>query len=363
MKMFKKYAVIVLILILAVQMALPSFAEEPQVENQLSNVFQIFLSGIDARGEMTDESRTDANIVATVNMNTKQVLLVHVPRDYYLDFPDGTKDKLSINGLKGIRSVLWCVGNLFKYDIPYYARINFNGFVEVIDAMGGVDLESDYEFTTSLGGFHIDKGMNHLNGEQALGFVHERYAFNAGDRQRGRDQMILLEACINQLSSGSALENLPAFLEATNNFMETNIPFNVILQMLQAQGTEGQWNVVSTSVDGTDSSLGDSYVMEPNMESVEAARTLMQRVMDGEILDQDTDAPNLIEGEGAIDFGTKEMIMKVQTALNNAGFDCGTPDGVAGPQTKKAIREYQEANGLTVSGDINMELARSLGLV
>ena len=103
--------------------------------------------------------------------------------------------------------------------------------------------------------------------------------------------------------------------------------------------------------------------MEPDMESVEAAKALMQRVMDGEILDQDTDAPNLIEGEGAIDFGTKEMIMKVQTALNDAGYDCGIPDGVMGPQTQKAIKEYQEANGLSVNGAISMQMAKLLGLV
>lgn len=339
-------------------MASPALAEE----TELSKVFQVYLSGIDNRGELIEESRTDANIIATVNTETKQILLVHIPRDYYLDFPDGTKDKLSINGFNGIRSVMWSVGNLFKIEIPYYARIDFGGFVDLINAMGGVDVESDYEFTTHEG-YHFVEGMNHLTGEQALSFARERYAFSAGDRQRGRDQMILLEAIVNKLSSGSALQNLPTFLEATNNCLETNIPFNVILQMLQAQGEGVQWNVTFTGVDGTDSSLGDSYVMEPDMESVEAARTLMQRVMDGEILDQETDAPNLIEGEGAIDFGTKEMIMKVQTALNNAGYDCGTPDGVIGPQTDKAIKEYQEANGLTVNGAISMQMVKLLGLV
>ena len=359
MKRYKQWLLCFLMMLGVAVLASPALAEE----TELSKVFQVYLSGIDNRGELIEESRTDANIIATVNMETKQILLVHIPRDYYLDFPDGTKDKLSINGFKGIRSVMWSVGNLFKIEIPYYARIDFGGFVELIDAIGGVDVESDYEFTTVHGGYHIAEGMNHLTGEQALSFARERYSFNAGDRQRGRDQMILLEAIVNQLSSGSALQNLPTFLEATNNCLETNIPFNVILQMLQAQGEGVQWNVIFTSVDGTDSSLGDSYVMEPDMESVEAAKALMQRVMDGEILDQDTDAPNLIEGEGAIDFGTKEMIMKVQTALNDAGYDCGIPDGVMGPQTQKAIKEYQEANGLSVNGAISMQMAKLLGLV
>ena len=276
MKRIKKVLSILLLVVLIVQPAILIHAEEPEP----SSAFQVFFSGIDNRGPLIPASNTDANIIITVNTDTKQILLVHIPRDYYMEFPDGTKDKLTNNGLNGIDAVVWSVNNFFGTDIQYYLRFYFQGFIDFIDAMGGIDVESEYTF--SAGGYHYEKGMNHLNGSQALAFARERKSFKVGDRQRGRDQMLLIKAAVKAFSSGPVLQNYAAFLEMTRNCLETNVPYTYITRMLQAQLDTGtEWNVVMTSVNGTDSSNGAAYVMEPDMETVEKAQKLMQRVLDG----------------------------------------------------------------------------------
>ena len=356
MKKMKRILAAMLIVLLAAQIMVPVFAEE----SETSNAFQVLFSGIDNRGPLIPESNTDANIIITVNTDTKQILLVHIPRDYYVEAEDGTKDKLTNHGLKGIDSVLWAVNNFFEAEIQYYLRFNFQGFIDFIDAMGGIDVESEYTF--SVGDYHYVKGMNHLNGSQALAFARERKSFKIGDRQRGRDQMLLMKAGIKAFTSGNALNNYAAILEMTRGCLETNVSYSYITRMLGAQlDSKAEWNVVMTSVDGTDSSSGSAYVMEPDMETVKKAQDLMQRVLDGEILDQEKDAP-YHQDAGALDFADKEYIKRVQTALNEAGYDCGEPDSIVGSRTKDAIRAYQEASGLDVTGIIGRELVKSLGV-
>ena len=111
--------------------------------------FVVYLSGVDTRGELTENARSDVNILAVVNPVTKRVALVNTPRDYYVDLAgtDG-KDKLTHAGLYGVETSMQTLGSLYGIEVDEYVRINFAGFIDIVDALGGVDVYSDYTFTS-----------------------------------------------------------------------------------------------------------------------------------------------------------------------------------------------------------------------
>ena len=111
--------------------------------------FVVYLSGVDNRGELTEKARSDVNILAVVNPTTKQAALINTPRDYYVDLAGtDSKDKLTHAGLYGVETSMATLGNLYGVDVEHYLRINFAGFINIIDAIGGVDVYSDQAFTS-----------------------------------------------------------------------------------------------------------------------------------------------------------------------------------------------------------------------
>ena len=175
--------------------------EKPvQEEDKDSDTFTVYVSGIDTEGAVSTKSRSDVNILMTVNTKTKQVLLVNTPRDYYVPLPisGGNRDKLTHAGIYGVETSMGTLDMLYGTSTDYYFRLNFSGFQTIIDALGGVDVYSDYEFVTLHGNYYIAQGMNHLNGSQALGFVRERYSLPGGDHDRGKNQMKVIKAMIQK---------------------------------------------------------------------------------------------------------------------------------------------------------------------
>ncbi len=272
-------------------------AEETEQETQTSDenatVFSLYISGIDSREGLTAKSRSDVNIIATVNTETKQVLLVSTPRDYYvpLSISNGARDKLTHAGIYGVDVSVATLEMLYGIDIDYYFRVNFSGFENIIDALGGVTVQSDYTFST--GDYDYVKGENTLNGSEALAFARERHAFADGDHQRGKDQMEVIKGVINKLISPSFLTNYNSVMSAVEGNFEMTIPTDLIASLVREQlSSGGDWNVVTYSVSGT----GDSqkpysmstkaYVMWPDEETVAEAQELMRQVRDGEILTQ-----------------------------------------------------------------------------
>lgn len=256
-------------------------------------IYTIFISGIDTRGDITASSRSDVNIILTVNARTKQVLMVSTPRDYYvpLSISNGVPDKLTHAGIYGINVCMDTLNMLYDTDINYYFRLNFAGFIQIIDALGGITVDSDYDFET--GGFHYVQGTNQLNGEQALAFCRERYAFSSGDRQRGKDQMKVIQGVINKATSPDILKNYLSLLDSLSGCFETNIPYDVITDLVKQQLDEGgSWQVLSYSVDGTGdtqkpySMSQKAYVMVPDQTTVDKAKTLMQKVRQGAMLSE-----------------------------------------------------------------------------
>lgn len=251
-------------------------------------VYTVYISGIDTRGEMTASSRSDVNIILTINMRTKQILMVSTPRDYYvpLSISNGVPDKLTHAGIYGVNVSMDTLSMLYGIDINYYFRVNFGGFVKIIDALGGITVYSDYEFDSR--GCHFNQGENLLNGEQALIFSRERYSFKDGDRQRGKDQMAVIQAVVDKVTTPDFLKNYLSVMDSLSGCFETNVPYDLIASLVREQLDKGgKWQVLSYSADGTGSSQKPysmsqkAYVMIPDTTTVDKAKVLMKKVRDG----------------------------------------------------------------------------------
>ena len=259
-------------------------------------VYTIYVSGIDTRGEMTASSRSDVNIILTVNTRTKQILMVSTPRDYFvpLSISNGVPDKLTHAGIYGVNVSMDTLNMLYDININNYFRLNFAGFEKIIDALGGITVNSDYEFDSqNTKGYHFNKGENHLNGEQALVFTRERYAFKEGDRQRGRDQMAVIQGVVDKATQPAFLKNYLSVMDSLDGCFETNVPYDIIASLVRKQLDEGgSWQVLSYSTDGTGdtqkpySMSQKAYVMIPDQTTVDKAKTLMKKVREGFMLSE-----------------------------------------------------------------------------
>ncbi|MBE6733367.1 MAG: LytR family transcriptional regulator [Ruminococcaceae bacterium] len=254
------------------------------------DTFSVYISGIDCHGSVSRRSRSDVNIIATVNTKTGQVLLLSTPRDYFvpLSISNGVPDKLTHAGIYGINVSKDTLAMLYETDIDYYFRVNFDGFKGIIDALGGVTVQSQYAF--SAGGTKFVKGENTLNGTQALAFSRERYSFAGGDRQRGKNQMAVIQGVLNKAMSPALLKNYNELLNSIKGSFETNVPYETIADLVKKQLKDGtKWNVASYSVDGTGASMKPysmsmrAYVMIPDEITVEHAKMLIEQVKDGQV--------------------------------------------------------------------------------
>ena len=266
--------------------------------NVKDETFSIYISGIDVYGPISSKSRSDVNIIATVNPSTKQILLTNTPRDYYVPIPGVSgegKDKLTHAGIYGVEKSMATLGQLYGIEIPFYARVNFTSLITMVDLMGGVDVDSEVAFTTNGAGgaiISVQKGMNHFNGEQALAFARERYSLEGGDNQRGKNQMAVIQAMFKKMITPEMLMKAPTMISEISDSVETNMSMDQIQKLIQSQlSSGGSWTIKSVAAEGT----GDSqycysmpgtalYVMQPNMESVENIKALMQSVQNGEKL-------------------------------------------------------------------------------
>ena len=254
--------------------------------------FVVYLGGSDTRSGKLTKGRNDVNILAVVNPNTKQLLLVNTPRDYYVSNPagEGAKDKLAHCGLYGLENSKEALSRLYGLPVAYGAVINFKGFEALIDALGGVTVYSESAFTTTIGGYPIQQGANTLNGAQALAFARERSRVSGGDNTRGQHQMQVIAAMVRQLSAGNVLSRWREILDSLAGMFATDMPLATMTKLLTNEiDNLDDWEIFSAAVTGTGgtdynwSSGGKAYVMYPD-ESVEQVAALMQRVMNGERL-------------------------------------------------------------------------------
>lgn len=265
--------------------------EQPTVAPEIEgdDTFLVYFSGIDVFGDISTRSRSDVNILAAVNRKTRTIRLVSTPRDYYVQIPVSgeARDKLTHAGLYGVECSEGALENLYGVDIDYYIRVNFTGFEEIIDELGGIDVYSEYDFTVEPIK-HYTEGMNHLSGIEALAFVRERHAFEKGDVQRGINQMEMLKALIARMSEEDVLKNFGNVMAGFSTKMQTDMPMDLLQNMVQIELADAEdWTVETYYVTGsggketTYSTPGQSvYVMMPNEEEVAEGARLLNEVLE-----------------------------------------------------------------------------------
>lgn len=259
-----------------------------------SDVFTLYVSGIDTTGSPMVNRNSDVNILISVNTKTRQILMISTPRDFYvpLSISNGVKDKLTHAGCYGIQVSVDTLEMLYGVNIDNYLKVNFTGFVNVIDQLGGVNVYSEYDFK-SVTGAEFVKGNNYLDGKQALAFARERKAFPSGDRQRGKNQMAVIKAIIEKCTTSDALLNYENILDAVSSSIATSMSSEQITDLIKMQLSDmSGWNIVTYSADGTGASEvtysipTPKYVMVPNMDTVNQAKEYLRQIYSGEVLTQ-----------------------------------------------------------------------------
>lgn len=274
-------------------------------DKKISNEpFTIYVAGNDEYGKSVSiEGRNDVNIIATFNPKTRQILLVTTPRDYFItiDTLTGTTglDKLTHAGKFGIDGSITALNNLYTTTIDYYIKVNFTGTVDIINALGGITINSEVDFKTSRDTapvqYHFVVGDNECDGEKALAFCRERQAFAQGDFQRGKDQMIAIKAMIAKATSSAILTRYTQVLDSVSGMLSTNLSASSITSLIKGTiDSSTPWNVQTYNVSGTPATKkceifgGNRSVVLPDYNTVNIAKDLMQKIENGEVFDVDS---------------------------------------------------------------------------
>ncbi len=235
-----------------------------KVVNVTNTPFNVYIAGGDGYGSIDYTFNTDVNIVATINPTTRKILLTSIPRDYYVNLVGqgpNAYDKLTHAGYYGIEESVKTVENLLDTDINYYVKINFSTIQGIVDAIGGVDVYSDYDFyEQAYGLYHFTIGNNHLDGKQALAFARERKSFATGDVQRVKNQQKVVEAIVNKVTSSTALiSSYDRILDSVSENLDTNMPSKDISRLVKMQLNDMRgWTIESQNAVGT-GQMGPTY--------------------------------------------------------------------------------------------------------
>ena len=280
-----------------------SIVESQHPVDVTKEAFTIYFSGNDSYGGIQETARTDSNMLVTVNPKTHRILMTSIPRDYYVPVacaddaadgcPDGEKDKLTHTGLYGIQTTVNTIENFMGIDINYYVRVNFSSLVNIVDAIGGIDVTvgkglavEQFYTNGTVGG--VEEGENHLDGEKALAYARERYSYENGDMQRVKNQQQVLKAIINKVKSPSILFNYVGLLDAIGSAIETNMPSDSITSFVKYQFTSGSdWKFDSYPMVGDTGmeyspSLGDSAsVTYQDKGCIKTAKEKIEKIIEG----------------------------------------------------------------------------------
>lgn len=284
-------------------------------ENKLKTVkvtekpFAVYLSGIDTSGKVNKSARSDVNLLAVVNPVKGEVLIISIPRDYYVTLSSKkAKDKLTHAGIYGVLESANTVGDLLDLDVNYYARVNFTSFIKIIDSLGGIEVnvdKPDYRYNDSIDCgsnticeqnsqrefgskmIYIKPGKQTLSGEKALAYARNRHQFAGGDNARGKHQSQIIEGIINKAVSPAILTKYNKLLSSLQNGVMTNIEQKDITDLVNMQLDKNiKWQIETISLTGTDSydttySTGGlkAYVMKPDEKSIANAKIKISEIM------------------------------------------------------------------------------------
>lgn len=279
-----------------------TMVEEEVTETDVTTKpFNVYISGIDVYGKISQTSRSDVNVIATINPVTKKILLTTTPRDYYVPLygakgksvSGGMPDKLTHAGIYGVDCSINTLEKLYDIDIDYYVRVNFTSLREIVDLLGGVKVYSDYDFISDWGpngkGTHykFKKGYNKVNGKKALAFCRERHHVPNGDYQRGRDHQHMIEAILNKAMSPAILQNFSKLLKESKKMFQTSMSTKKIVSLCNMQLNDmSTWKISYANAEGTGAkkvtySIPSTrlYVCEPNYNSVGKISKKIKKVM------------------------------------------------------------------------------------
>jgi LCP family protein required for cell wall assembly len=257
-------------------------ANKADKKNILKEPFNVYITGNDEYGKITNTGRSDVNILATVNIKEGKVLFTSIPRDYYVTLADKSeKDKLTHAGIYGVDTSIKTIEGLLDTKINYYVKINFTSVEDIIDVLGGITINSDYSFT-SKDGYYYKKGPNKLNGKKTLSYVRERKAFGdmGGDRVRGEHQLQVIKELVNKVTSPSILTKYQSILDKIEGKFTTDFSEKNIAKIVKNQLDKNtKWQIESYSLEGTDGRektysypSKSLYVMIPNEDSIKLAK-------------------------------------------------------------------------------------------
>ncbi|HHT24386.1 MAG TPA: hypothetical protein GXZ76_02550 [Clostridiaceae bacterium] len=259
---------------------------KPNRVNTSSEGFSMYISGIDTYGELSSVSRSDVNIIVTVNPNTKKILMTTLPRDSYVEIygTNGGYDKLTHAGIYGVETSINTIADFLQTDINYYSRVNFTSLIELVDVLGGIEVENPYAFQSSDDKYYFDAGTIYMNGDQALSFSRERYNLPEGDMERGRNQMRVIEGMINKVTRKENLANAASLMTKFNQFAETNMPTADIMNLVNVSLSGNSWQIEKMDLTGTGRmdlpSYGmpgyQLYMFDPDPESAAAIRQAIE---------------------------------------------------------------------------------------
>ena len=272
-----------------------------QVEDISEDPFLIYLSGLDDSGiskkdgSVRDKGRSDVNIIAAVNPNSKKILMVTIPRDTYVGIngDEGKMDKLTHCGNWGVYCSMKTIEELFDNNIKlnYYAKVNFNSLVNIVDALGGITIDSPSSFTSgsSLTGksYSFNKGENTVMGDQALAFARERHNLSDGDNQRGRDHEIIIKAIIDKATSPEVLTpgTLNTVMDVFANNISTSLSSDEMRNLIQTSLDDPAWDVNMMEITGKGTSKTtytahtNRYVYIPDENSIKEAGNALNAVL------------------------------------------------------------------------------------
>lgn len=269
---------------------------EKKVESLAYEPFNVMITGIDVSGTIEEKGRSDVNMLVTVNPTTAQILITSIPRDYLIYMPDKEYgvDKLTHTGFYGVDTTIGAEEDLLQTTINYYIKVNFTTVVKFIDAIGGVDVHSDYSFSPlNNPSWAVQEGTNHMNGEQALAFARDRKSFSSGDNQRIKNQQEVVEAVIKKATSSRAmLLKYSEIISVLKDYFKMSISSEEIKQLIRMQIAEKpDWEIIKISLSGEGdmmttytSPAEELYVMTRDMKSVEEARMFIRGVLRGGII-------------------------------------------------------------------------------
>lgn len=267
-------------------------AAEVKAVDVTKEAFNVYVSGLDFTGDISQNYHSDVNMLVTVNPVTHEVLMTSIPRDYYVKLLSrDSMDKLTHTGLYGIQETVASVEDMMGIDINYYVKVNYNTVVTLVDAMGGIEINSPYAFTThgmaELNGITFNEGYNWLNGNMALAYCRERKSWLDGDMRRNENQQLIMEAIIKKATgSTTILTNYTGILEAVRGNMETSLSAEEMTALVKMQLADmPSWDIKKNALKGMNDyqfcyALGfNAAVVNQDSEKVAKAADLITKTM------------------------------------------------------------------------------------